>query len=150
MVLVQRLSQSIKLISTLASNPNGRHKQNAFVNMEVKWRLVNKMYPEIAREISRKVEPIYTDVSKIQQLYKKFPSNEDRLLFVALVLKLYCPGVFYINSEYCRKGLREELALIFGLNHKPQISLLISQAKSYMKVQSFADRVEEIRKEVVR
>lgn len=121
--------------------------------MEVKWRLVNKMYPEIAREISRKVEPIYTDVSKIQQLYNKFPSDEDRLLFIALVLKLYCPGVLYVHSEYCKGRLREEISTVLGINtktHKTIVSKLIGQAKSYMKVQSFADRVEEIRKEVVR
>lgn len=108
------------------------------------------MYPEIAKEITRKVSPTITDIEHIPNIYQRFQQtkHEDKLLFIAVVLKLYCPGVFLLHSEYCQKGVVSQLGIILGKRSQSHISHLVSQAKAYMKIPSFAEQVEKVREEV--
>lgn len=134
-----------------------RQRQNMYYDESVKWKLVNKMYPEISNLIDEKVTPRITDISIISTYYRNFtrlyPSTEDptmdKILFISVILKLYCPRVLHIHTLSAKKCVIKEIAKLMGYNSNVSVSHLVSQAKAYMKISTFANRVEEVRKEVV-
>ena len=117
--------------------------------MHTEWRLVNKLHPEIAKDITRKVTPTLTNIDQIPTIYSQFQQHsQDELLFVALILKLYCPGVFLIHDKKTNYGIVKQLQEVLNFDNRIKISRLVSQAKTYMRVPAYAQKVEEIRKEV--
>lgn len=87
-----------------------------------------------SRNEAENARPIKSDLSEIPSIYEKFkevcnPNYKDnKCLFVAIVVFLYCP-VSFVDNYITRKGVRKGIAKVFGLSNC-SVSVYFGNAKS--------------------
>ena len=78
--------------------------------------------------------PIKSDLSEIPLIYERFKEvcnpeyKDNKCLFVAIVVFLYCP-VSFVDNHITRKGVRKGIAKVFGLSNC-SVSVYFGNAKS--------------------
>lgn len=93
--------------------------------------------------------PMKSDLSEIPHLYQRFnevcnPERKDnKSLFVAIVVYLYCP-VSFVDNYIKRKGVRKGIAKVFGLSNC-SVSVYFGNAKSLiLNHRGFRKEVERV------
>lgn len=106
-------------------------------------------HPDIIQEAQEQLMPKFSDMIMIRDIYdhmlKTFnPAADyyDKLLFIAVVLRLFNPDALIIDCKL-RHRLRSSIAECMGDNG-PNASYYVSQARAYMKIKSFKQRVAAV------
>lgn len=116
-------------------------------------KVIEHTHPEIVREVSAGLIPERTDLSQIRNLYELYrlktcyhnPSDEfeTKMLFVAVVLKLYSPAALIVHNSL-KRGVSNQIATCFKSGRR-NASYYISQARHYFRhVNSFRERVTKL------
>ena len=106
-------------------------------------------HPQLIEEATSNVIPMMEDLIMIRDVHDYVlrshkPSNsyQDKLVFIAVILRLFNPDALIIDCKL-RNGLRRELAIC--LNDSGQnASYYIGQARAYMSIKPFKATVTGI------
>lgn len=113
------------------------------INYKSVYRILQNRYPSIAGEITQ--DPVETDLREIKNLLKLYTElkgyslsdvyknrEQSRMVFVALIIRIYDP-LFYVDEEKRLKhGLRPELTRQLRC-HETWISHLLQTVRTYMR-----------------
>lgn len=119
------------------------------------WRVFSKYRPEQAKTFEEKVTPTLRNTKKIRAIWARIQvldvfdnPNIEILAFVATVVKLYSPATLEVNGMKTANGICNEIAKCIGVGSISQVSQIISQARAYMNINSFREKVEYLAKEM--
>lgn len=109
-------------------------------------RVLAVAHPQLIEEATSNVIPMMEDLIMIRDVHQYFSayhehtnSYQDKLVFIAVILRLFNPDALIIDCKL-RNGLRRELANC--LNDSGQnASYYIGQARAYMSIKSFKAKV---------
>ena len=109
------------------------------INYEILVRKVKKHYPHIYEELI--LIPEVMDFNYINTVFDYFVSigknprkiGDNKLIFIAVIVKLYDPDVFSGDKKNLRNGLRAKLAMV--LHSEPStISHGLKTSKNYFEI----------------
>jgi len=106
-------------------------------------------HPKLIQEVQNQITPVLSNMIMIRDIYDHVslsykPSGNylDKLLFIAIILRLFNPDALIIDCKL-KNGLRSSIAECLG-DLGPNTSYYISQARAYMKIKSFSENVAVI------
>ncbi len=122
------------------------------IDYSILGRKLEKLYPYLAKELLtipdlddlELIDCLYTEYCSIQaKPQSKGQQTNQRLIFIASVIKLYDPDYFKYKSNI-KNGLRKKLSDILVCD-PTQISHSIADVKNYLTIyHDFKDEVEYI------
>lgn len=132
---------------------NNYHRNKSFNDKA--WKVFTKEHPAMANKFMDKVKPSITNVSEIGRIWaivKKADKFNDKstevIAFIATVIKLYSPATLEVSGVRVPFGIHGEINKCIGCGSISQVSQLVSQARAYMNITSFREKVETLTKEV--
>jgi hypothetical protein len=106
-------------------------------------------HPELIQEVQTGITPVMHDLIMIRDIYSfvslsRKPQSHylDKLLFIAVILRLFNPDALIIDCKL-KNGLRRSLAECLG-DSGQNASYYIGQARAYMSIKSFKASVATI------
>lgn len=106
-------------------------------------------HPQLIEEATSNVIPMMEDLIMIRDVqdyvsrsHKPSNSFQDKLVFIAVILRLFNPDALILDCKL-RNGLRRELAECLG-DSGQNASYYIGQARAYMNIKSFKATVTGI------
>ncbi|MXV16849.1 hypothetical protein [Hufsiella ginkgonis] len=107
-------------------------------------RLLSIENPELATMLQNRIErlqPISEDLTKLPMIYQY--CRGDKMIFMAVAVKVYDPESLILRSQYIKKGLRLELSKVL-CSPKSCVSRMFGNVKVHMVAyKSFSDLVNE-------